>query len=63
MRRLSFRSRRRLAGLVRVLRMLALVLLACAAWGSAIYVCGRQAQLITEEGARTLMRQVLPSIE
>lgn len=63
MRRLSFRSRRRLAGLVRVLRMLALVLLACAAWGSAIYVCGRQAQLITEEGARMLMRQVLPSIE
>lgn len=63
MRRLSFRRRRRLVGLLRVLRMLALVLLACAAWGSAIYVCGRQAQLITEEGARMLMRQVLPGIE
>ena len=62
MRRLSFRRRRWLAGLLRALRMLALVLLACAAWGSAIYVCGRQAQLLGHDGGRALMRQVLPGI-
>lgn len=63
MRRLSFRHRRWLAGLLRVLRMLVLLVLACAVWGSAIYVCGRQAQLLGHDGGRALMRQILPGIE
>lgn len=62
MRGLSFRSRRRLVGLLRVLRMLALVLLACTVWGSTIYVCSRQAQLLGHDGGRALMRQILPGI-
>lgn len=57
-----FRRLRRLAAIRRALRMLGLCLLTAVVWIVAAYVCGRQAQLITDEGARMLMRQVLPGI-
>lgn len=44
------------------LRMLALMALTATVWLVLAYVCGRQALMITEEGARMLMRQVLPGI-
>jgi len=47
---------------LRLLRATALVLLGVTVWGVTFYVCGRQAMMITDEGARSLMRQVLPGI-
>jgi hypothetical protein len=44
------------------LRMVALMVLTATVWLVTAYVCGRQALMITEEGARALMRQVLPGI-
>ncbi len=44
------------------LRIIAFLLLVATVWLVLAYVCGRQALMITEEGARELMRQVLPGI-
>jgi hypothetical protein len=55
-------SRRLRVALGRVVPMAYLILLACAAWGVTAYVCGRQAGMLSGDGARMLMRQVLPGI-
>jgi hypothetical protein len=60
--RRKYRHLRILWHIRQALRMAALIVLTATVWLVLAYVCGRQAFMITEEGARMLFQQLLPGI-